>query len=58
MAVRGYVTLSAPTGSSLLVTATIRQVFFDKTGVGTLTLTLIDEAAYALPLINGPLQQF
>jgi hypothetical protein len=59
VAVRGYVTLSASTGSSLLVTATIRQVFYNYVTRADVTFVLdVSEAAYALPLINGPLQQF
>jgi len=56
VAVRGYVTLTAPVGTSLLVAATIRQVFFNYT-VDKILLD-VSEAAYALPLTNGPLQQF
>lgn len=53
---RGVVTLSSTGGSSLLVLATIRQVFnnYDASG----NLMDVSEAAYSLPLVGGPLQQF
>lgn len=55
-ATRGYVTLQSPPGSTLLVLGTIRQVFnnYDSSG----NLMDVSEAAYSLPLVNGPLQQF
>lgn len=53
---RGTVTLLAPNGALLLVLATIRQVFtnFDASG----NVTNLSEAAYSVPLVGGPLQQF
>ena len=53
---RGFVTLVASTGASFLVSATIRQVFTNFTAQGA--VSNLSEAAYALPLVNGPLQKF
>lgn len=53
---RGTVTLLTSNGGLLLVLATIRQVFtnFDASG----NVTNLSEAAYSVPLVGGPLQQF
>ena len=53
---RGVVELTAGSGAALLVLATVRQVFNNYNGSGN--LLDVAEAAYALPLVGGPLQQF
>jgi len=50
---RGYINLSAPTGSSLLVLPTIRQVFNNYSSTGA--LANVSEAAYSVPVVGGPL---
>jgi hypothetical protein len=53
---RGFVTLSTDGPNTLLVLGTIRQVFnnYDASG----NLSDVSEAAYSVPLVGGPLQQF
>lgn len=53
---RGTVTLIGQTGASFLVLATIRQVFTNFTPTGA--VSNLSEAAYSVPLVNGPQQNF
>lgn len=53
---RGYINVSTNAPATLLVLGTVRQVFnnYDSSG----NVMDVSEAAYSIPLVGGPLQQF
>lgn len=60
-AARGMFSLHAAPGTSLMVLATVRQVFTNYTPASTSTNAVVldvSEAAYAVPLAGGPLVAF